>query len=482
MENKIRRSGILLHITSLPNKYGWGKFSKECYNFIDFLKAGGFKIWQVLPFNPSCLGCSPYSTNCSSAINPIFLDITQYLTEDEIKTFNLTTCNSLQEYYDNMYSAVKYVAVKLRNKFDLTQFIKSNSWVIDYASFVLLKQIYNCTWYNFPSEFKNRNNEKLKNFYIEYDIQLKDIILIQYLLSMQWKSIKDYANKNGIKILGDIPFYCEYDSVDVWTNSKCFQLENGKPKLVAGVPPDYFNSEGQLWGNPVYDYDYLEKKNYKFFIDRFKRLSQMFDIIRIDHFLAFNKYWAIPYSSKSAKRGKWLSGGGEKLLEKILNSCKSEIIVEDLGIISNEVRVIKEKFNLAGLKVLQFAFDSDFDNEYKPHNYEKNCIAYIGTHDNNTFMGMLNEGNWDKINRFKRYFQMPLEYENDVVVDNAIISLYRSSANDIILTMQDILKLGSESRMNIPGQPNGNWQWQLKQDFDFNLCSKFSYLANLYAR
>ena len=483
MEKRLRKSGVLLHITSLPDNYGWGKFSSECYNFIDFLKESNFSIWEVLPFTPPLFENSPYSTFCSFAINPNFLDVTEFLDESEISKFNLSSCMNLTDYSTSMNKVIDFICTKVRDKYDLSKFIKENKyWVEDYAIFTVCKDIYQCPWYEFPTKLKNRDKKALDEFKRQHKEKIKDVILVQFLLQNQWTKIKQYANKTNIEIFGDVPFYVELDSVDVWASPKCWQLEDNKPKVVAGVPPDYFNSEGQLWGYPIYDYEYLEKNNFSYFVKKFKRLSQLFDIIRIDHFVAFSKYYSIPYKSKTAKNGKWVKGAGEKLLEKIIKTCKSQIVAEDLGTITQETNSLKAKFSIPGVKVLQFAFDGQGDSEHQPHNYEKNCVAYIGTHDNDTFMGLLSEGDWDKINRFKRYFQMPLEYGNESVVDNAILSLYRSSANIVIFTMQDILKLGKEARMNTPGVAKGNWTWQLKGDFNYSLCARFKELSYLYAR
>ena len=483
MFNNCRKSGVLLHITSLPSLSGWGKFSSECYEFIDFLKTGGFSVWEVLPFSPPLFENSPYSTYSSFAINPNFLDVSEFLNIEELKRFNLDKANNLSDYSEKMKGAIELVCEKERDKHDLTGFIRENKyWIEDFAVFCVAKEIYNKPWYEFPEKLKNRNKTYLNKFKNENKTEINDIILVQYLLDKKWKEIKSYAGKNNIEIFGDVPFYVELDSADVWANRECWKLENNKPKLVAGVPPDYFNSEGQLWGYPIYDYEKLAEKNYEYFIKKFKRLSCLFDIVRLDHFVGFSRYYAVPSTHKNAKKGKWFKGAGEKLLKQILLHSSCKIVAEDLGTVTEETQKLKEKFSIPGVKVLMFAFDDDRDNMYKPHNYEKNCVAYIGTHDNDTFMGLLNTGCWDKINRFKRYFQMPLELGNDVVVDNAIVNLYRSSANTIIFTMQDILKLGNEARMNTPGVAKGNWEWKVSGVIDKGICSKFLDLAYLYGR
>lgn len=279
-----------------------------------------------------------------------------------------------------------------------------------------------------------------------------------------------------------MPFYVEMDSADVWASPKNWKLGQSGKGEVAGVPPDYFNAEGQLWGNPIYDYETMSKNKFSFIINRFKRQAELFDIVRIDHFIAFNKYWAIPQGSTTAKKGKWVKGYGNAILKELTTKVKVDIIAEDLGVVTKDVIELREKFGIPGLKVMQFAFDGDGDNVYQPHNYEKNCVAYIGTHDNDTLMGLLNSSDWDKINRFKRYLRIPLEWGNDAVVDNSIITLYRSSANMVVLTIQDILKLGSDARMNIPGVPTGCWLWQLAELPSYELCGWYRDLANLYGR
>ena len=484
MEKLDRKSGILLHITSLPDDLGWGRFSDSAYEFIDFLNEGNFKCWQTLPFADCLYGNSPYSAVSSFAINPYFLDITKFLTNDEIGSFDFEKNGDLEKEKAKFDKALDLIFDKCAKDFDLTLFEKNNKyWLDDYAIFKVIKKVYNDSpWNEFPLGLKNRVKTDIDAFKLKYKKEIEKIKFIQYLLDTQWQKIKTYANEKGIEIFGDIPFYVELDSSDVWANPKNWQLENGKPKMIAGVPPDYFNEDGQLWGNPLYNFSAMSKNKYDFWQKRIKRLSQMFDIIRIDHFVAFTRYWAVPSSSTTAKNGKWVKSVGNSLLKVLSDKCKVKLVAEDLGIVTNEVTELKDKFGIPGIKVMQFAFDKEGDNVYQPHNYEKNCVAYIGTHDNDTFMGMLGEGNWDKINRFKRYLNMPLEQDNDVVVDNTILALYRSSANMIILTAQDILKLGTDARMNVPGVAEGNWTWQLNSAMDRNLCHKFRELSNIYGR
>lgn len=484
MEKLRRSSGILMHITSLPNDIGYGCFSSACNEFIDYLAEGGFKCWQVLPFTDCLYDNSPYSAISSFAINPYFLDLKKYLTIEEIYQFCFDKENDREEEKKKFDNALELVYKNCRKNFKFDDFEKNNKyWLDDYACFKVLKKINNDKpWNEWPIGIRNRIKVELDSFKVNYKTEIDKVKFIQYLLDKDWQEIKKYARDRNIEIFGDVPFYVELDSADVWANPKNWQLENGKPKVVAGVPPDYFNVDGQLWGYPIYNFSAMAKNKYDFWQKRIKRLSDMFDIVRIDHFVAFSRYWAIPATSTTAKNGKWVKGVGNTLLKTLTSRCKVKLVAEDLGIVTDDVIALKDKFGIPGIKVMQFAFNSDGDNMYQPHNYEKNCVAYIGTHDNNTFMGMLNEGHWDKINRFKRYLRMPIEYGNDAVIENSIISLYRSSANMVILTMQDMLQLGEESRMNVPGVMQGNWKWQLQGELNKNILYKYRELSELYGR
>lgn len=484
MEKLKRNSGILMHITSLPNSYGLGTFSSECEKFIDWLDAGGFRTWQVLPFSDSGYGLSPYSAESSFAINPYLIDLTEFLAEEELINLGMSKTNELgqqKQCYDLAFTKIYESEGK---KYNRTKWEKDNAyWLDDYALFKAIKvEEGNKPWTKWKDGLKNRIKTELELFRLTHTKLIDKFKFIQYIASLQWGRVKAYANSKKIDIFGDIPMYVELDSADVWANPKNWQLEQGKPKMVSGVPPDYFNADGQLWGQPLYNYTSMSKKGYDFWVKRFRRLETLFDIIRIDHFVAFSKYWAIPANAKTAKEGKWVKGSGKQILKTILSKFKVKIVAEDLGNISDDVRELRDYYKIPGTKVMQFAFDREGDDDHQPHNYEKNCVAYLGTHDNNTFMGLLSEGDWDKINRFKRYLNIPLEWGNDAVLDNSILALYRSSANLIILTTQDILKFGSECRMNIPGVPEGNWQWQLENSLDFSLAEKYKYLSTLYAR
>jgi len=484
MENLKRSSGVLLHITSMPNEFTLGTFSCECMKFIDWLSDAGFGVWQILPITDCGYSYSPYSAVSSFAINPCLIDLSQFLTREELVSIGFDKSADRLTEETKIYQALDLIYDKFGKTTDKLKFEKDNkSWLDDYALYKVIKKTHhNVSWQDFPLGLKNRNKVDLDSFRLKFKKEIDKVKFIQYIANTQWTEIKEYAHKKGVEIFGDVPFYVELDSADVWSNPKNWKLSDSGKDEVAGVPPDYFNADGQLWGNPIYNYTSMAKNKYKYFVDRFKRQGELFDIVRIDHFIAFSRYWSIPSGAKSATKGKWIKGSGDAILKEITSKLKTPIVAEDLGIVTNEVSALREKFGIAGLKVMQFAFDGEGDNIYQPHNYEKNCVAYLGTHDNDTLMGLLNNSDWDKINRFKRYLRMPLEWGNDAVVDNAIITLYRSSANLIIFTMQDILKLDTSARMNVPGTTTGNWTWQLETLPSNDLCSNFLELSKMYGR
>lgn len=485
MENLKRSSGVLIHITSLPNEHTLGTFSCECEKLIDWLSNGGFKIWQVLPITDCGYKYSPYSAISSFAINPTLIDLSEFLSAEELDSFHFDKTNPDRlEEEAKILSALDLIYRKFGKTTNKLAFEKSNKyWLDDYALFKVIKEKNkNVSWIHFPVGLRNHDKVSLDAFTRKHASDIDKIKFIQFIAHEQWSRVKKYAHNKGIKIFGDIPYYTELDSADVWSNPKNWKLDaNGKGD-VAGVPPDYFNSEGQLWGNPIYNFTAMAKNKYSHLINRFKRQEELFDILRIDHFIAFSRYWSIPKDSTTAKTGKWVKGAGDSILKELDKKLKISIVAEDLGIVTNEVTELRKKYNIPGIKVMQFGFDCDGDNMYQPHNYEKNCVAYIGTHDNDTFMGMLCNSDWDKINRFKRYLRMPLEWGNDAVIDNAIITLYRSSASVIILTMQDILKLDSSARMNVPGVIEGNWAWQLDNIPNNEICEFYRDLSSLYGR
>jgi 4-alpha-glucanotransferase len=391
----MRKSGILLHISSLPSNYGIGSFGKTAYEFVDFLYESKQSFWQILPLGPTSYGDSPYQTFSAFANNPYFIDLDVLIKEgllrkDEIKaTFISPRYVEYKELYDERFTILK----KAFHRFDLKKpeylkFVKDNQdWLVDYALFMAIKVHHGgASWLEWEEALRLRNPETMK----KYQAMLKEDIdfneFLQFKAYEQWFKLKTYANDKGIMIIGDMPIYVSCDSSDVWANPKYFDLDNEKlPIHVAGVPPDNFSKNGQLWGNPLYDWKTLEKEDFKWWVDRVASSMQLFDWIRIDHFIGFQNFYSVPYGEKTAKNGEWKKGPGIKLFEVIKEKLGCvNIIAEDLGVITEEVRKLLEMTGFPGMKLLQFAFDSREESDYIPHLYHKNLIAYTGTHDNET--------------------------------------------------------------------------------------------------
>ena len=486
MENIKRNSGVLLHITSLPNEYRLGCFSSECHRFIDWLYDSGFRTWQILPLVDCGYGGCPYNAHSSFAINPYLIDISEFLSAEEIASFGFDKSQPVYSEQDKLDKALDLIYDKFSASSPRTEFDKKNSyWLDDYALYKVIKSKHNhVSWQEFPVKLRDRNKVALTEFRNKYAREIDKVKFLQFVASNQWENIHNYAKSKGIKIFGDVPYYVCMDSADVWSNPKNWKLATSTTKgEIAGIPPDCFNADGQLWGNPIYDFKSMALDKYKYMTSRFTRAEELVDYIRIDHFVAFGNYYSIPANSKTAKNGKWVKGEGDKLLSAITSKLKAPIIAEDLGMITPEVVKLREKFNIPGLKLLQYAFHGDCDDMYKPHHWGKDSVGYLGTHDNDTYKGMLdNIGSWEHLNRIKKYLRMPLEWGNDAVIDQSIIAMYQSNACMIIITMQDILKLGSDCRMNIPGTTENNWLWQMNEMPSREICSYYADLAYTYGR
>jgi len=368
--------------------------------------------------------------------------------------------------------ALRYVFDKLYYSTNIDKFIEDNeNWVYEYAVYMVLQDELEVKYSNFPPQYKNIDSEETIQFIKEHSEDIIFYIFLQYLFFKQWTELKNYANFKSIKIIGDVPIYCSMDSVDVYANTKNFLVDKeGKPTFVSGVPGDYFNPEGQIWNNPLYDYDYMRDHKYSWWVNRIKHLSKFYDFIRIDHFRGFESFFAIPFGEKTVKNGEWKKGPGMEIFDVFKKNKIYNLILEDLGDISDDVRMLKKKTGLAGMKVMQFAFDGDSKNTHLPHEYERNSVAYLGTHDNDTFMGFLK----DKPSKYRicDYLNLPHNISNEVVTRMAIENLVSTNANVCILTMQDILCEGSDCRINTPGTNKGNWEYRLKPDYaETRYCS-----------
>jgi 4-alpha-glucanotransferase len=497
---KCRGSGILLHITSLPSPFGIGDLGPGAYQFVDFLVETKQSYWQILPLNPtsSVLGNSPYNSPSAFAGNPLLISPELlvergFLSESELVTNSLFRSERVDyENVTNYKEDILRIAYEnnknqLRTDNAFKRFCEdSSSWLEDYALFVSLKESFkNVVWREWPEEIRDRSDGPLR----EYRERLEDRISMerfyQYLFFDQWSSLKEYCNVRKISVIGDVPIYVTFDSSDVWTNPEIFKLDGQKrPEFVAGVPPDYFSETGQLWGNPVYNWDYLRETRYSWWIKRLEHNIKLTDIIRLDHFRGFVSYWEVPAGEETAINGRWVEVPVVDYFRSLFKRFPNlPVIAEDLGIITPDVREVMNYFDFPGMKLLIFAFGDDFPNgAYLPHNYLGNCVVYTGTHDNNTVKGWFRtEASPQDKKRLFSYIGREVEEED---IHWELIRLAMSSvANTVIIPMQDILGLGEESKMNLPATSNGNWQWRLDPKQITSLVSeKLREITETYGR
>ena len=477
-----RSSGILLHISSLPNKYGIGSFGEEAIKFSEFLKSMGVKYWQTLPFGTTDLCNSPYKSFSAFAGNQMFIDLeTLYnkklLTLDELKENEVEDPYSInfeflnKKRIETLKKAFERIDEEYKEK--ISEFSKKNNyWLKDFALYMTIREKNsNKDWYEWENKgLKFHKESELEKFSKENSKEILFYEFLQYEFYSQWMDIKNKINKNGIKVIGDIPIYVSLESSDVWGNSHIFDLDDDKkPKFISGVPPDYFSEEGQLWGNPLYNWEVLKKENYSWWIKRLENSLKIFDVVRIDHFRGFSDYWAVPANAKTAKEGHWIKGPRMEFFEEVLKKIDREsIIAEDLGDIDDNVRNLLKETKFPGMRVIQFGFGEN-ESGHLPHNYEKNLVAYTGTHDNNTLLGWL----WEANEKERAY---ALEYCNYQGNDwgeggysskscRAIIrTLWQSVANLVIVPIQDLCGFGSDTKMNKPGLANGNWRYRITKE------------------
>lgn len=471
-----------MHISSLWGEYSCGSFGENAKEFVDFLESGGFSWWQVLPFCMVDECNSPYKSYSAFAGNLYFVDLEilknkGFLTKEELLDAKQKTPYSCE--YDRLYDERFDLLEKAAKRACLTdekekvkEFILSHPHIKKFCEFMVLKKANN----NLPwNEWTEEKSDEELLFSWQF---------IQYEFFTQWKEIKEYANKKGIKILGDIPIYVSYDSSDVWANKELFQLNDDfSMKTKAGVPPDYFSSEGQLWGNPLYDWEKMSQDGFSWWIDRINAMLELFDGIRIDHFRAIESYWSVDAEAETAKDGKWVKGPGMDFVNAV-NSIKGEklIVAEDLGHITPEVNKLVEDSNFPGMRVMQFGFLDDSDSTHLPHNYKNNLVAYTGTHDNNTLLGYVWEIGDENRRRLLEYCGYMSE-DWDKGYENIIRTMYSSSAGMVILPVQDLLCYGSDTRMNVPGRAKGNWMYRItKEQLSAIDIKKYKRLNELYKR
>ncbi len=497
-----RGCGILLHVSSLPSIYGIGDLGPWARKFIDFLSDSGQSYWQFLPTGPTSypFGHSPYMSPSAFAGNPLFISPDDLFEEGFLSPGQWTEELSFSEYFVEFEKVVPFKERLLKTAFDrflkeknnyeaFEVFCENSLWLDDYALYASLKDEYKgAAWNDWPRDVALRKKDTME----AARRRLADRILfhkfVQFLFDLQWKKMREYANGKGIKLIGDIPIYVSPDSSDVWANQECYYIDSKslRPIYIAGVPPDYFSETGQRWGNPVYRWKVGGRKNrvlYSWWQARFRRIAELVDVVRVDHFRGFEAYWRIPASEKTAVNGKWIKGPGRKFFDEMAPAIRNlEIIAEDLGTITPEVERLRDHLGVPGMKVLQFAFDSGADNPYLPHNYTTtSCVVYTGTHDNDTTLGWyLDKGVSPRSKeRARRYANS----DGSMIHKDFIRMAYSSVAFLAIVPMQDVLGFGSDCRMNKPSTSSGNWTWRLAPHFMTEDVANFLFQeAKFYGR
>ena len=494
-----RTAGILMPISSLPGKYGIGCFNLKAYEFVDFLRDAGQTYWQILPIHPTSYGDSPYQSFSTFAGNPYFIDLEALIAEGVLSNAECDSVFFGDEEDDINYAALydgrkilltmAYERSRISENPEYQKFTADNGWWLeDYALFMALKDFFNgqC-WYEWPEDIRLRYDYALDHYRRElyFDIEYQKYLQFKFFQQYGW--LKNYANSQGVKIIGDIPIYVAMDSADTWANPRLFQLdERNMPTAVAGCPPDGFSATGQLWGNPLYRWDYHRETGFDWWLTRLWYVYQLYDVTRIDHFRGFDEYYSIPYGHKTAEFGHWEKGPGIELFrraEEVLGW--HEVIAEDLGFVTDSVRQLVRDSGFPGMKVLQFAFDSrdtGSARDYLPHNYTENAVVYTGTHDNDTTIGWfeaISDDDWNLAREYLCDFYTP-----DEEMDQPFVALaMQSIARMCIIPMQDYLGLGTEARMNIPSTIGCNWRWRMTEDqFTEDLCREILTQTRRYGR
>lgn len=490
----MRKSCILMHISSLPSEYGIGKMGKHAFEFVDFLKKSKTKCWQILPLSPTSYGDSPYQSFSVNAGNPYFIDF-EILESDGLLEKNEYTSINWEEspdkvdysmIYDNCFDVLKiaYSRFKPSNFPEYNKFCQKNKfWLNEYALFMALKFKNNGkAWYEWEEDISLHKTNAITDAKKELKQDINFFKFIQFEFDKQWSELKKYANDNDIEIIGDIPIYCALDSVEAWSNPKLFWFDKKhSPVAVAGCPPDDFSPTGQLWGNPLYDWEYHKKTGYKWWINRIKNASKLYDIVRIDHFRGFESYYTIPYGNDDATIGEWKKGPDYELFQMAEQKLgKLNIIAEDLGFITPEVRKLLDNCGYPGMKVLQFGFDNG-TNEHLPHNFSStNYFAYTGTHDNETLIGWVESMPPKSLKFAKKYLNVNKKKD---IPDAVIRATWSSVAEVAVAQIQDFLESGKDGRMNTPSILGGNWQFRTHEsDFTPELAKKIKKLNKLYNR
>lgn len=491
--NLPRISGILLHPTSLPSPYGIGDLGTEAYAFVDFLAKSGQHLWQILPLTHTGYGDSPYQSFSAFAGQPLLISPEHLLEMNLITQADLENCPRGNEEQVDYGTIIPWKMALLRKAYDnfsgsaeYDSFCqKQGYWLDDYALFMACKDSHGgASWLSWEDEYRQPTEEKKRELSQNLHHEAGFYRFVQFMYFTEWMALKAYANEKDIRIIGDIPIFVSMDSADVWANQHLFQLDTkGFPLKVAGVPPDYFSATGQLWGNPLYDWDVHESEGFQWWISRIRNQLEVLDILRIDHFRGFEAYWSIPYGEETAINGEWVKGPDRKLFAAIENALGEQlpIIAEDLGVITPEVEALRDACRFPGMKVLQFAFEDLNENAFLPHQFTTaNCVCYTGTHDNDTTVGWYETLAIPSREKVQRYMNLRMDYPVNLAFIRAALG---SIAAYAIFPLQDVLGIGKNGRMNTPGKASGNWSWRFRKGvLNDTLAQELKELTHLYGR
>jgi len=497
-----------LHVTSLPSRYGIGDLGQSAYEFADFLAASGQTLWQVLPLTPTGYGDSPYQGFSAFAGNPLFIDLEALRAGGLLTTADLAGASALPEDYVDFGSVIKFKLAALRRAAEnffaqappderhaFEAFCRENAnWLDDYALFMACKEVHQgAVWTSWDPAIRQRQPAAMKEWARKLSRESEIFKYWQSEFFRQWRKLKTYCNERGIRMMGDIPIYVAHDSADVWAHPELFQLgEQGNPTVVAGVPPDYFSATGQLWGNPIYRWDVLAQSGYGWWIDRFRASLRQVDITRLDHFRGFEAYWEVRGGASTAVDGRWVAGPGAKFFDAIQTEVgELPVVAENLGVMTPEVEALRKKFGFPGMSLLQFAFGNDPQApSFRPHNYSRDLVAYTGGHDNDTTVGWwTSSGTSDStrtdadVRQEREFAKTYLGFAGEAVHWVFIRAILASVADVAVIPLQDLLGLGSEARMNLPGTLKGNWKWRYQRGaLTQEVCDRLHQLTRIYDR
>jgi len=488
-----RKSGVLLHPTSLPGPGGIGCFGAGARQFVDFLHHSGQTLWQVLPLGPTSYGNSPYMSYSAFAGNPLLIDLDRLVAEGDLAARHIRDDFPLdrvdyRQVDDYKHAALRAAAAaffsagQTARMEEFWHFCDTTPWLHDYALFMALKGLYlGKGWCDWPKEIVDREPAALEAASKALGPAIGEQKYQQWQFYRQWREVREYANHLGVGIFGDIPIFVSYDSCDVWANQQLFHLnEAGRPTVVAGVPPDYFSKTGQLWGNPLYDWGAMAQQGYDWWVQRLRSSLALYDLIRIDHFRGFAACWEVPYGEKTAMNGRWVTGPGEAFFSALADALgELPIVAEDLGVITPDVEALRDRFSFPGMKILQFAFGSGPQNPYLPHNHVRNCVVYTGTHDNDTTCGWFSALSA----REKKLVLKYLDRSGEEIVWDMIRTALASVADTVVIPLQDLLELSGDSRMNLPGTAENNWSWRFRNGaLSARLAKRLMGLTEVYGR